>query len=132
MKKFYRIIAIVFCCLFFFPVTAEAKTMELNEEYTAKVDCDGNGFKTLFTLKITEAGKYKVTISFDECYKSYYNDTPVYDDVKAKFLVYSDKSEYECSVPLGEKKSFVVGLDKGRVYIDANELYGKKYKISTI
>ena len=133
MKKLYGIIAIVFCCLFFFPVVAEAKTMELNKEYTAKVDCDDNGIETLFTLKIKEAGKYKVTISFDECYKSYYDDTPVYNyDLKAKFVVSSGKRDYYCEVPLEDEKSFVIGLDKGTAYISANDYQGEKYKISTI
>ena len=133
MKKLYGIIAIAFCFLFLFPVVAEAKTMELNNEYTAKVDCDDNGIETLFTLKIKEAGKYKVTISFDECYKSYYDDTPVYNyDLKAKFVVSSGKRDYYCEVPLEDEKSFVIGLDKGTAYISANDYKGEKYKISTI
>lgn len=132
MKKLYRIIAIVFCCLFLFPVVIEAKTMELNKEYTAKVDCDGID-EVSYKLKIAEAGKYKVTISFDECYKSYYDDTPVFNsDVKMRFVVSSGKNEYKCEVSLGEEKAFIVGLDKGSVYIDSNEPIGEKYKISTI
>lgn len=132
MKKIYRIIAIVFCCLFLFPMAAEAKTMELNKEYIAKVDCDGID-EVSYKLKIAEAGKYKVTVSFDECYKSYYDDTPVFNsDVKMRFVVSSGKNEYKCEVPLGEEKTFIVGLDKGSVYIDSNEPIGEKYKISTI
>lgn len=132
MKKLYGVFVIIFCCLFLSPMVAEAKTMELNKKYTAKVDCGGLD-DVSYTLKITEAGKYKITISFDECYKSYYDDTPVFNsDMKMRFIVSSGKNEYKCVVPFEEEKSFIVGLDKGKVHIDSNELIGEKYKISTI
>ena len=131
MKKIYGIFGIIFCFLFLFPMVAEAKTMVLNKEYTAKYD---EWDSVSYTLKIAEAGKYKITISFDECYDDD-DETFVYDyDLKTNFIVSSKKNTYECEVPFGKEKSFIVGLDKGKIYIERDSLEDLEpyYKICTI
>lgn len=131
MKKIIGTVGMILFCILCFPVNVEAKTMSLNKEYKAEVDCEDNGLDRLFTLNIKETGRYKVTISFDECYTDEYEDEQDYSS-KAYFTVISGKKEYDCTAPFEGKKSFIIALNKGKAYIDAAELSDTNYKISTI
>ncbi|MDE6760753.1 MAG: hypothetical protein K2J90_08770 [Lachnospiraceae bacterium] len=126
MEKFLKILLLVLLILFF-PISVEAKNIQLNQSYTSILNYYDDEIGD-YKLKVKEAGVYKINVSFDGYFLEE-DDTTLFTNGSGdmKVIISSGNREYEYYVPIGETKTFSVGLDKGNAYIEVeyNDLFDR-------